>query len=188
VDGELSAPEWDALLQGGLKDPAWMSDWQSYHLVGEVLRGGARTATASPAPQDFLAAFNARLRAESVVQPATVAVVDHRLRPAAANQPVFLWKMVAGLASVVAVVAVSWSLVAAVDAPSQGGAQLARATAPEAPAAPVALMVQTPQGQVLRDARLEALLAEHRQYGGMSALQMPAGFLRNATYDAAPGR
>lgn len=50
------------------------------------------------------------------------------------------------------------------------------------------VLVQTGQGQVLRDARLEELLAEHRQYGGMSALQMPAGFLRNATCDAAPQR
>ena len=41
---------------------------------------------------------------------------------------------------------------------------------------------------VLRDARLEQLLAEHRQYGGMSALQMPAGFLRDATHTADPQR
>jgi sigma-E factor negative regulatory protein RseA len=38
---------------------------------------------------------------------------------------------------------------------------------------------------VIRDAQLEALLAEHRQHGGMSALQTPTGFIRNATYDAA---
>jgi sigma-E factor negative regulatory protein RseA len=50
------------------------------------------------------------------------------------------------------------------------------------------VVVQTAQGQVLRDARLEQLLSEHRQFGGMSALQAPAGFLRNATYDAAPQR
>jgi sigma-E factor negative regulatory protein RseA len=48
--------------------------------------------------------------------------------------------------------------------------------------------VSTGQGILIRDARLEQMLAEHRQYGGMSALQMPAGFLRNATYDTAPQR
>jgi sigma-E factor negative regulatory protein RseA len=47
-----------------------------------------------------------------------------------------------------------------------------------------AVVVNTPQGAVIRDTQLEALMAEHRQHGGMSALQMPAGFLRNATYDA----
>jgi len=36
---------------------------------------------------------------------------------------------------------------------------------------------------MLRDPQLEELMAAHRQYGGVSALQMPAGFLRNATYE-----
>jgi sigma-E factor negative regulatory protein RseA len=180
--------EWEALQKSSLEDPAWLSDWQSFHLVGEVLRGESRPQAVSQSSQEFLAALNARLRAETVLQPAVVAAVDQGLRPAAANEPVFLWKMVAGFASLVAVVAVSWSLVAGVDATSSEGAQMAQAAAPEAAAAPATLVVQTTQGQVLRDARLEALLAEHRQYGGMSALQMPAGFLRNATYDAAPGR
>jgi sigma-E factor negative regulatory protein RseA len=48
--------------------------------------------------------------------------------------------------------------------------------------------MNSPHGPVLRDARLEQLLAEHRQYGGMSALQMPAGFLRDATQDTDPQR
>ena len=52
------------------------------------------------------------------------------------------------------------------------------------PAMPAAVVVNTSQGPVLRDPRLEQLLAEHRQYGGMSALQMPAGFLRDATHQA----
>jgi sigma-E factor negative regulatory protein RseA len=49
-------------------------------------------------------------------------------------------------------------------------------------AAPLA--INTRQGVLLRDAELEALMAEHRQHGGVSALQMPAGFLRNATFDS----
>ena len=36
---------------------------------------------------------------------------------------------------------------------------------------------------MLRDARLDELLAAHKQFGGISALQMPAGFLRNATFE-----
>jgi sigma-E factor negative regulatory protein RseA len=46
------------------------------------------------------------------------------------------------------------------------------------------VVVNTSQGVLIRDAQLEALMAEHRQFGGVSALQMPAGFLRNATHDA----
>jgi len=38
---------------------------------------------------------------------------------------------------------------------------------------------------MLRDPQLDALLAAHRQHGGVTALQMPAGFLRNATFNEA---
>ncbi|MEK9803379.1 MAG: anti-anti-sigma factor, partial [Curvibacter sp.] len=36
---------------------------------------------------------------------------------------------------------------------------------------------------MIRDARLDQLIAAHQQQGGSSALQMPAGFLRNATFE-----
>jgi sigma-E factor negative regulatory protein RseA len=36
---------------------------------------------------------------------------------------------------------------------------------------------------MLRDPRLDELVAAHRQYHGATNLQMPAGFLRNATFD-----
>lgn len=54
-----------------------------------------------------------------------------------------------------------------------------------APSGNPSVAVNTGQGVLIRDAQLEALLAEHRQHGGMSALQTPSGFIRNATYDAA---
>ncbi|MDU7587859.1 MAG: anti-anti-sigma factor, partial [Acidovorax sp.] len=43
-----------------------------------------------------------------------------------------------------------------------------------------------PDGQqvMLRDPRLDELLAAHKQFGSTTALQMPAGFLRNATFEA----
>jgi sigma-E factor negative regulatory protein RseA len=36
---------------------------------------------------------------------------------------------------------------------------------------------------MIRDPRLDELLAAHKQFGGASALQMPAGFMRNATIE-----
>ena len=36
---------------------------------------------------------------------------------------------------------------------------------------------------MLRDPRLDELLAAHKQFGSTTALQMPAGFLRNATFE-----
>ena len=43
-------------------------------------------------------------------------------------------------------------------------------------------------GIMIRDRRLDEMLAAHRQFGGgASALQTTAGFLRNATFES-PGR
>jgi sigma-E factor negative regulatory protein RseA len=39
---------------------------------------------------------------------------------------------------------------------------------------------------MIRNPQLDALLAAHRQLGGVSALQMPAGFLRNTTFEEGP--
>lgn len=47
---------------------------------------------------------------------------------------------------------------------------------------PVTLASGEPQ-VMIRDRRLDELLAAHKQFGGTSALQMPAGFLRNATFE-----
>ena len=57
-----------------------------------------------------------------------------------------------------------------------------------APAAPVVAVADAEGQQVMiRDPRLDELLAAHKQFGSTSALQMPAGFLRNATFET-PGR
>jgi sigma-E factor negative regulatory protein RseA len=64
---------------------------------------------------------------------------------------------------------------------------LARAPDTLTPLAVVAdgtpVLASTPQGQVWRDARLQELMQTHRQSGGVSALQAPAGFLRTAALD-----
>ena len=40
-----------------------------------------------------------------------------------------------------------------------------------------------PSGRVIRDARLDQYLAAHKQFGGSSALGVPSGFLRSATFE-----
>ncbi|WP_338053086.1 sigma-E factor negative regulatory protein [Rhodoferax koreensis] len=70
--------------------------------------------------------------------------------------------------------------------------QLVQFSAPMPAAAPVppsqtVQAVTLPGGEpqvMIRDRRLDELMAAHKQFGGTSALQMPAGFLRNATFDA----
>ena len=201
VDGELADAEFDRLLADMDREGESLEAWHCYQVIGDVLRASA-PAVATTTPQNFLASMHARLQAEAPVVrslavppalPMAPPEVVGLVRAPAANDAVFRWKLVAGLASLAAVMAVSWTVLGSAPSGAGGndgaGAQLALmganpgATAPPLPET-TAVVVNTPQGAVIRDAQLEALMAEHRQHGGMSALQMPAGFLRNATYDA----
>lgn len=193
VDGELGTEQLDAML--ALEDgrEELLGSWHAYQVIGDVLRGhGAVVSSRSPA--DFVAGVRERLRSETLHDEGRLHAPVAQVRGAAANDAVFRWKLVAGFASLAAVMAVSWTVLSGTPSTVGGpsGPQLAAAV-PEAVAPAVAgvsepssaVVVNTVQGTLIRDARLEELLAEHRQNGSMSALQMPTGFIRNATYDAA---
>lgn len=132
-------------------------------------------------------------------------VVGFPARPAA-NASVFRWKMAAGFASVAAVAAIGWSVMQGGSGP-QPAMQLASVGTSQAPAlmaaAPASaasgegelplgeqaqsssvVAVAGPYGQsvMLRDPRLDELLASHAQYSSAPNLQMPASFLRNANF------
>lgn len=203
ADGELDAADIRALLASIEGSPEGLSEWHAYQVIGDVLRGNADPTGKRPAT-DFLAAVRIGLDArdswteELAHRPAVANMPVARVRAQAANEEVFRWKLVAGMASLAAVVAVSWTMLAGSGADPNGSAGAQLAVAPPASVAEPALAVNTPgapgavpvmvgtgQGILIRDAQLEALLAEHRQHGGMSALQMPSGFIRNATYEAA---
>jgi len=196
VDGEIEAAELNALLLAFDEQADACSSWHCYQLIGEALRG-ATPLVCAVSPQAFLAGIQTRLRAEPLAQarPEIGASVAH-VRAPAANDAVFRWKWVAGVASLAAVMAVSWSVLRGAPSGPSGTAMGPQLALTQPAAAPVALaatpsatvLVNTEQGTVIRDARLEELLLAHRRYGGMSALQMPAGFLRDATFDAAPQR
>lgn len=192
VDGEIGVAELDTVLQAMAEDDGYAATCLRYHQIGDLIRGAAPSHGASPST--FVSGVRARLQAEQL-QPTPAA--PQRVVVEAANDAVFRWKLVAGLASVAAVMAVGWSLLGRVPgaasdvsgqqlaqrAPGAGAVMTVAGTAPSG-----AVVVNTPQGPVIRDARLEELLADHRQYGGMSALQMPAGFLRDATHQNEPRR
>jgi len=193
ADGELTAAELAALWQG--EDAGQMATWGRYQLIGEALRAGA----ALPADAGRVATVMQRLRTDGPqVQPVRVlpvAVQDPLPQSHhAANDEVFRWKMLAGFAPVAAAAAVIWD--GPLVAPGAAGPQLAQAPSAPAPATtlaaadsgqPLPVLVPGQQGPILRDPRLEELMAAHRQAGGMSALQMPAGFLRNATFELPGG-
>ncbi len=203
LDGELSEAELSEWLSRAPDMMGASLHGQTHQFIGDVLRGQTPVAGSTSASV-FLADVQTRLRSESPAKavpttsflpPPAISVVQGRAP--AANDAVLRWKLVAGLASLAAVMAVSWSLLATAPAgvgpdavvpqlalaqPPPEGAGVVRSAASATPvSAPLA--VNTRQGVLIRDAELEALMAEHRQHGGVSALQMPAGFLRSATYD-----
>lgn len=155
--------------------------WHACHLVGDVLRARELAADAAR-DAAFVARLRQRLQAEAV-RPEPVGAMElvavgtvaagasgqKHAQGSAANDASLRWKLVAGFASLAAVAAVGWQL-ATQDGAAQGGAQLAQAGG-------------EPAQVMLRDPRLDQLLAAHQQFGGTSALQMPAGFLRNATFE-----
>lgn len=191
ADGHLGEESFADALAACHKDKAAMQCWNTYHLIGDVLRAPARSAAAvqpdavqPDAGLAFVSRLNQRLAQEPlpapILQPPALAVASeadakwvHHRGPAA-NDHSFRWKVVAGVASLAAVCAVAWNaygMLAPASAP-----QLAQAAQPQ-------IVVTSPQGPVVRDARLEELLAAHKQFGATSALQEPSGFLRNATFD-----
>lgn len=157
--------------------------WHTYHLIGDVLRSPELAAGTDS--QVFLARLQQRLAAEPV--PALPVVNDQApvaLAPVpAANASVFRWKMAAGFASMAVVAAVGWNAWGDGQGAVPAAAQLAVATPVPAEVRVAGDGASSP-AVMLRDPRLDELLAAHRQFGSTSALQMPAGFLRNATFEA----
>jgi sigma-E factor negative regulatory protein RseA len=83
------------------------------------------------------------------------------------------------VASVAAVAAVGWN----VWGTAGGGASGPQLAAAPAGVIPVAAAADPRTATMIRDPRLDQLLAAHRQLGGATALQAPSGFLRNATFE-----
>lgn len=212
VDGELYGDELSQAVAWAEEGEGHAS-WQLYHLVGDVLRS---PELAHHSQHDLLSGLRAQLAQEPPLslQPAALeqlapaqlpmtSAVQSLVRDPVANASVFRWKMAAGFASVAAVAAMGWNLVVV---PAGTGSQLAQAPVASqasvqlAQGMPGAPMMSVPQTDgsviavatgngsevILRDPRLDELLAAHRQFGSKASLQMPADFLRNASFASTP--
>lgn len=173
----------------------------AHHSQHDLLSGLRTRLAQEPLPVAPPVVALPQVRLEQVAPPQAVAL-EH-----AANDGSFRWKLAAGFASVAAVAAIGWNMAGMTAA---GGAQLAAApqAAPavlvaqqdaQAAAQAVAQVarqnslaaggadanastVGTGEAIMLRDPRLDELLAAHQQFGNKTALQMPADFLRNASF------
>ena len=187
------------LSKSVLDDAGFVSRFQA-RLAGESGAGMVASPSATP---------------EFSVSPISSLEAGKRLNQSSANDAGFKWKLVAGCASMAAVAAIGWSALVSFDSLDMTGktsqmaalpvptvspepalkVQIAGASlslslgsplgSPMGIAQPGAVTGATAQGVMIRDPNLDALLAAHRQFGGSSALQMPTGFLRNATFEGA---
>lgn len=194
VDGELSGQELAQALDWA-EDSEGLESWQLYHLIGDVLRS---PDLAHHSQHDLLSGLRGQMAQEPAqphlmpapaLQQVTAGLVTDgeapvvALRDPAANASVFRWKVAASFAMATAVVAVGWNL--AGQAGFQSGEHLASVQSQTSSSSPVIAVASSHTEEVmLRDPRLDALLATHQQYASRAALQAPADFLRNASLAA----
>lgn len=194
LDGELSDQELDALL----KSEDDFSDWQTYGLIGDVLRSPDLAVSHSTLQQkeDFATSFRNRLKQEPlVIAPASLKKTPH--------QHLSHWG--AWLAASGFVVLVAVGIVYKVyDAPDKSGLQIAnedngtsssslqvphdangisviRVEQQSVPGTDNSLsihpdihVVNTPEGAVLRDRQLEPYIRAHQQFSYNPELTAPA--------------
>lgn len=211
VDGQLQGDEFAHALADLASSSEARSSWDTYHLLGDVMRSGEGRVRAHDA--DFVLRLRQRM-VENAIE--IVAIPTEEIKAVGKKQPKFIsandgsWRRVAGFASVALAGVLAWQGLHWASSADQATApQLAQQNAaPLVPAtSSVALMDMSPTtvGRALirndgssalaltseppvmiRDPQLDAVLAAHRQFGGTSALQIPAGFLRKATFEEGP--
>ena len=192
-----------ALVDGQLRDTALVrtlellqsssqarAAWANYHLVREALQTGQAWVSTDDA--EFTARLRQRLAAGS-----PQAVPALQPQPAQASRPArsandTRFRRVVGLASVALVAVVAWQgLQQWPGVPGGSKAQLAQSVRPAVPSDGVLALTAlehepvfaATQPVMLRDARLDALLAAHRPWTSYSALQTPSGLVRNASFE-----
>jgi len=198
ADGQLPKDEEELTLDWLAQDEEAQLSWNTYHLLGEVMRSGVASCPDRCAA--FMQRMNVALAKESI-QPLQMDAIkkeaiqarsqgskaENSIKNTAANDAFIHWRWVGGVAAVLAVVVVSWQgFSGELD---QGTApQIAQVIVPtrqSVAALPlVAARDETPV--MIRDPQLDALLAAHKQFGGTSAFQKPSGFLSNAVFEGAP--
>lgn len=185
MDGELEASEALQACNRWREDPEARATWYSYQLIGDVLRS-EDLASAPQRDRAFLSALQHRLEEEPVIlAPAPLA---------RARAPRRTWigaaAVAAGFATVAGVLVVTQMSGSSADSQSYVSTSVERLPSPVqavslqassgVDASAIETQVMIPNGQLVRDVRLDEYLAAHKKFGGSSALGAPSGFLRNA--------
>lgn len=178
VDGQLSGAALEQALLALRSSTEAQAQWHAYHLVGDVMRSG-KSAPIGTFDEAFMTRLRGKLKAPASQQAVlTESPPVAALARQSANDALWRWKLVAGVSALGVALVLGWQLVGD-RLGGEGAVQLAGQSSPLRQ-----VQAQTEREPVMiRDPRLDQLLAAHQQFGGTSALQMPAGFLRNATFE-----
>lgn len=201
ADGQLHGEEFARTAEWLAHADDARVTWHAYHLVGDVLRSGETMVRVSDT--EFVQRLARKLqqggpRVSDVGASLSAAsyelssTAEDTARPEkeAANDTFFRWKLFASVASLTVVSVIAWQV---------WGGWIGQTGAPElaqlqSPATmqnhrPETALRETLVGDqplvMIRDRQLDALMAAHKQFGGTSALQVPTGFIRNATFEGA---
>lgn len=176
--------------------------WHTYHVIGDVMRAGDEVDCRGD--KAFLQRLRASLAQEAPLPNTTIAINNIAASPITeravglkhleklpANDARFRWTLWGVAASVALVSLGAWQALTGGADPAAAPAlaqvsPAAQAAEPRAVARSSLAATNPTEPQVMvRDPHLDALLSAHQQFGGTSALQMPTGFIRNATFEGA---
>lgn len=167
--------------------------WLSYQVIGQTLRGEVEDPAQA---QAFLASFESRLAQETcAAEVASAQVSSQRVlaTPEYVQVPTYMarkktllgrWKVVAALVSAALSGALGLGLLQQTAMVQVAQVPLTSPAQTSGPRSTALVATDTPdRGVMIRDPALDELLLAHQLQGGHSALQMPSGFLRNATFE-----
>lgn len=180
VDGECPSGAADEACRQWRTDAELRGSWHAYQLIGDVLRSDALSNSASH-DQAFLHQVRARLALEPVPLATAPLVAQPQPKPRR-------WMASAAVAAgFVAVGAVVVVLGPAVQGPTGWDNPVAQTAVPSGKvmrrvggaAAPASAQTFVVDGQVIRDARLDAYFEAHRGGLGATPSALPGGALRS---------
>lgn len=185
ADGELDAADAGLVVDLIGRSGKAMAAWQSYHVLGDILRcpdmsvsTDARAFAARVRSRLDAATVSAALQTVGAARPQAVAPLP------AANDPTVRWKWLAAAACFLAVVSLGWQVGLVEQKSAAGESVESHGDSPVASRATTISPAPADPAVMLRDARLDELMAAHQQLGGTGAFQTPSGFLRNATFES----
>ena len=206
ADGELDDAATALACAQWRGDASIRATWHAYHVIGDVLRS-EDLATDPARDAEFLRGLRARLAGEPVVMaPSALQRPGGRSAVSAghvAGGRGDWWKISAAVAAGFVAVAGVFTLTRGVGPVAPTDTAIARADVPVAVSTTVAPLAGVQSVDVtaaangaasvplpvtdrvlIRDARLDAYLAAHKQFAGSSALGVPSAFLRSVTVEA----